>query len=882
MRLLGKIILLVSVCFIVASEQHSGPHVDTNKLGLPIRQLQQIDIEGGDKLNAAPRDLSEKSSKISKDADMCAAVKNFIQKETEISEKLIPNTTNMCTNLAKTCCTAQDFNSLEKWWEGVDENNKVIKMSRRDVRQHKQEDLILYTSKMLDSYERMKAFSTNMVNPINKPDNFCIDVANSFKSYVPDYKIFNKVKYTSYAKKCWDFLNLLQTTILCSLCDSEAQEIFHLNKNSQNKIFLTQEGLNDFNQNCREVFLFNVKIFRPYLQLVEKLTRCTERGHLKASMLELNGEVDGLVTEESLSSGEYISDLILPTLSDFGSNINVNLEGDYSLLVTVFRRFTKMFPETELVNAVDIETRLDKLGDDMIKLGFSESDINIQINKEKFRLKELLKSGESIETYYYRSDRSSKQEDLSDTLKQADKVQNTETITQDKPQETVAKTQEEAKDDQTRSLIKTVESKQQADMGMKKAMTDRRLEEKEQVTEDKKDDKKDDKKEEKKDDKKDEARVLATNAMNVTYDHNGIGFANKEKNVVAEHHDSQYNAITNAKEERAKSEIDMKNQWRRLNEVKKRHLDLKEKKERWLQISDSRASAANDLELLLETRLAWLADWMETQWEEGHWTRFEFSNKWIGRGKERNDKFKTQIINILRCMIDNQMNQKKVSPTGNRTRNYYRKQKNIAGGWVGVCRCPDGQRVWVGDRHNSCGSIACFGGKSEFCRRGKFNHGSGYAMSCATGGQRAPVFWKKRFNQFNEKKCIEIDWSDPDPASSLEDVTTTDMSNGNAGAVNRRRANFAIFNYLWKNIKYPVASKDFPKLVVKPIEKLRNYVANGDLEMNVFSNPLYNRYFKFGGKHVNYARANTINVGRVLASENEDAKQTRVLEGIST
>ena len=307
MRLLGKLILLVSVCFIVASEQRAGPHVDTNKLGLPIRQLQQIDIEGGDKNNAAPRDLSEKISKsASKDADMCAAVKNFIQKETEISEKLIPNTTNMCTNLAKTCCTAQDFNSLEKWWEGVDENNKVIKMSRRDVRQHKQEDLILYSSKMLESFERMKAFSTNMVNPVNKPDNFCIDVANSFKNYVPDYKIFNKVKYTSYAKKCWDFLNLLQTTILCSLCDSEAQEIFHLNKNSQNKIFLTQEGLNDFNQNCREVFLFNVKIFRPYLQLVEKLTRCTERGHLKASMPELNGEVDGLVTEESLSSGEYI------------------------------------------------------------------------------------------------------------------------------------------------------------------------------------------------------------------------------------------------------------------------------------------------------------------------------------------------------------------------------------------------------------------------------------------------------------------------------------------------------------------------------------------------------------------------------------------------
>lgn len=110
---------------------------------------------------------------------------------------------------------------------------------------------------------------------------------------------------------------------------------------------------------------------------------------MKASLPTLEGELDGIVSQDSLSSGEYISDMVLPTLSDFGSNINVNLEGDYKLLVSVFKRFSRMFPETQLVNATDIETRLNNLGDEMIKLGFSENDINIQINKEKQRLKEL-------------------------------------------------------------------------------------------------------------------------------------------------------------------------------------------------------------------------------------------------------------------------------------------------------------------------------------------------------------------------------------------------------------------------------------------------------------------------------------------------------------
>lgn len=61
-----------------------------------------------------------------------------------------------------------------------------------------------------------------------------------------------------------------------------------------------------------------------------------------------------------------------------------------------------------------------------------------------------------------------------------------------------------------------------------------------------------------------------------------------------------------------------------------------------------------------------------------------------------------------------------------------------------------------------------------------------------------------------------------------------------------------------------MSEKDFMKTVVKPIEKLRNMVANGDLELEIFSNPKYNRYFKYNGQMVNYARANVHN-SRVLA-----------------
>ena len=36
-----------------------------------------------------------------------------------------------------------------------------------------------------------------------------------------------------------------------------------------------------------------------------------------------------------------------------------------------------------------------------------------------------------------------------------------------------------------------------------------------------------------------------------------------------------------------------------------------------------------------------------------------------------------------------------------------------AGLWGGPCSCPDGQIYWVGDRFDSCGSLACVGGTNR-------------------------------------------------------------------------------------------------------------------------------------------------------------------------
>ena len=54
----------------------------------------------------------------------------------------------------------------------------------------------------------------------------------------------------------------------------------------------------------------------------------------------------------------------------------------------------------------------------------------------------------------------------------------------------------------------------------------------------------------------------------------------------------------------------------------------------------------------------------------------------------------------------------------------------MTGGWGGDCTCPDGQIYQVGDNHDGCGSLACFGGKSGTCNKAR-GPWSGKKVTCA-------------------------------------------------------------------------------------------------------------------------------------------------------
>ena len=59
-------------------------------------------------------------------------------------------------------------------------------------------------------------------------------------------------------------------------------------------------------------------------------------------------------------------------------------------------------------------------------------------------------------------------------------------------------------------------------------------------------------------------------------------------------------------------------------------------------------------------------------------------------------------------------------------------ENSNAGGWGGLCRCPDGAEYWVGDNHDGCNTLACDGGtKVGGCRR-ESHVGSHVRVKCGS------------------------------------------------------------------------------------------------------------------------------------------------------
>ena len=88
-----------------------------------------------------------------------------------------------------------------------------------------------------------------------------------------------------------------------------------------------------------------------------------------------------------------------------------------------------------------------------------------------------------------------------------------------------------------------------------------------------------------------------------------------------------------------------------------------------------------------------------------------------------------------------------------------------AGGWGGMCTCPDGQEYWVGDRKGTwCGSLACNNGEASEC----YHSGEFPAW---ISHRRLPHAWSSDWYEHRLVECAPLPTSPPLPPDATCDST---------------------------------------------------------------------------------------------------------------
>ena len=71
--------------------------------------------------------------------------------------KVIPNLTDFCPNIIKTCCSQSDFQNIKNWWQ-VDKKDfqTILQETRIGARKRKQEQIYLYTNELINLFRPLK------------------------------------------------------------------------------------------------------------------------------------------------------------------------------------------------------------------------------------------------------------------------------------------------------------------------------------------------------------------------------------------------------------------------------------------------------------------------------------------------------------------------------------------------------------------------------------------------------------------------------------------------------------------------------------------------------------------------------------------------------
>jgi hypothetical protein len=255
----------------------------------------------------------------------CPAISYFLGTKSAGLGKTVRNYTGYCSNLDKTCCSYEDFKGIQNWWQEPTQtlalNQNQITISRAELRKQKQQNIYLFTTQIL-KYSSKILETAQKIQDDTSADEFCSSAATRVARHeLPQNLLKN---FQKEAEICWNFVNELQNSLMCSACDPEAQKWLNFSDPIDPSITITQDTFNKFSLNCQGMLKINLNNLYPYLRQIEHMARCDPNGRLSS-------KENILFPHSNIITAKIFNQIPIelgPKLINFGTSLNINTEGD--------------------------------------------------------------------------------------------------------------------------------------------------------------------------------------------------------------------------------------------------------------------------------------------------------------------------------------------------------------------------------------------------------------------------------------------------------------------------------------------------------------------------------------------------------------------------
>lgn len=180
------------------------------------------------------------------------------------------NQSQFCKTLNSTCCSAEDFKTMQKVWEG-NTTDSIKKIRTGDMKQ------IIKFLEYLDTADKGMERMAELIKKNSKRSGHPACVTPAFlQRDVASLDLIQTLltTYKSSSKKCWNYTKNLMNGMMCAACDADAQNFIDT---SNRNIYISNEECSAFIDGCAD-HIKSVNALYFYYGVMYRLTFCDENG----------------------------------------------------------------------------------------------------------------------------------------------------------------------------------------------------------------------------------------------------------------------------------------------------------------------------------------------------------------------------------------------------------------------------------------------------------------------------------------------------------------------------------------------------------------------------------------------------------------------------